>query len=724
MKKSLALLLSLFMAFNTSIPVFAENADEPQASEEETAEVVEEQESETAEETEEETESAAEEDSEEKEDETEIVEVQDETEVDEEKEIPLAESQMGNFADYANTFDYEAQYTNVFPISDSSNFVAMYWEVEPKIEVSSDYSYMLELKNGSKTIAGTVDLVKSTEDRLIGIDPASYYRYSWKEGFAAGNYEAVLGTFNKKTGEYRYFRLGTVSYDKGFDANRTYISCREGDSCVVDLLNGYKRVEFLEIYPPSLDVTKGTSGKIDCGIFPVDATNRTIYWSSSNTGVVGIDQNAYVTTPNVGSAVITAKSPDGPSRTCPVTVREQGGGVPVDSVSVSSTSVRLKNIGDTYKLAAIISPGNASNKNVTWSSNKPSVVTVDGNGTLRAVANGSAKVTVKTDDGGKTAVCTVRVGDGGIALEDIDVDPYNATIKVGQTLQLKVIYKPSDASDKKVTWDTSDPRIATVDQNGLVVGVSKGTAEITVKSHDGGYTDKCKVTVQSNYVEVEKVVLSQHVIIMNQGETRVLTATVLPTNAQNKRVVWSTENTFIAAVDQSGTVSAIKTGVTNIVVTSEDQQKTDTCTVVVRAETDKDHKYLFRMYNPNSGEHFYTSNEQEMSQLVTVGWKCEGYAFKAPVTSKTPMYRLYNPNAGDHHYTKSQAEAKQLVAQGWRSEGIAFYAEDGKDGVPQYRLYNPNATTGSHHYTYSAAERDSLVISGWKDEGIGFYTSK
>ena len=129
---------------------------------------------------------------------------------------------------------------------------------------------------------------------------------------------------------------------------------------------------------------------------------------------------------------------------------------------------------------------------------------------------------------------------------------------------------------------------------------------------------------------------------------------------------------------------------------------------------------MYRMYNPNSGEHFYTGSAQERDTLKDAGWKYEGVGFVAPRFSSTRMYRLYNPNSGDHHYTASVEEKENLEANGWNYEGVGWYTAD--SGIPQYRLYNPNAQTGSHHYTASEEERDSLVAAGWKYEGIGFYS--
>lgn len=129
---------------------------------------------------------------------------------------------------------------------------------------------------------------------------------------------------------------------------------------------------------------------------------------------------------------------------------------------------------------------------------------------------------------------------------------------------------------------------------------------------------------------------------------------------------------------------------------------------------------MHRLYNPNSGEHFYTASEVERDHLKNVGWDYEGVGWTAPKSSNTPVYRLYNANAGDHHYTTSAVERDHLVSVGWSDEGTGWYSDDSKR-VALYRQYNPNAIAGSHNYTTSGVERDHLVGVGWNDEGIGWY---
>ncbi len=133
---------------------------------------------------------------------------------------------------------------------------------------------------------------------------------------------------------------------------------------------------------------------------------------------------------------------------------------------------------------------------------------------------------------------------------------------------------------------------------------------------------------------------------------------------------------------------------------------------------------MYRVYNPNNGEHFFTKNVEEKDHLVSLGWDDEGEAWTAPAYSTQPVYRLYNKNSGEHHYTMSEEEKEMLIGIGWQDEKIGWYSNDIKT-TPLYRLYNPNAKgqfeAGGHHYTTNAGERDHLVTLGWRDEQIGWY---
>ncbi len=150
-----------------------------------------------------------------------------------------------------------------------------------------------------------------------------------------------------------------------------------------------------------------------------------------------------------------------------------------------------------------------------------------------------------------------------------------------------------------------------------------------------------------------------------------------------------------------------------------------TFSIAKSGATNPDGREMYRLYNPNSGEHFYTADASERDNLKRVGWAYEGVGWTAPKTSKTPVYRLYSGT--DHHYTMDASERDNLVRVGWRYEGIGWYSDDGKR-VPLYRQFNPNVNpsaprnnSGSHNYTKDLAEHNRLVAIGWKGEGVGWY---
>ena len=143
----------------------------------------------------------------------------------------------------------------------------------------------------------------------------------------------------------------------------------------------------------------------------------------------------------------------------------------------------------------------------------------------------------------------------------------------------------------------------------------------------------------------------------------------------------------------------------------------DSITVYVAAPVSEE---IHRLYNPNSGEHFYTADDAEAENLRSLGWNDEGIGWIAPIVSDTPVYRLYNPNAGEHHYTTNPAERDMLVAAGWNYENIGWYSDD-FETVPVYRQYNPNEFANNHNYTADIAERDNLINLGWRDEDTGWY---
>ena len=176
---------------------------------------------------------------------------------------------------------------------------------------------------------------------------------------------------------------------------------------------------------------------------------------------------------------------------------DDDGDVSVTGVSLDRPSAELE-VGGTLTLKATIEPANATNSNVSWSSSDVKVATVE-NGTVTAVAAGTAVITVTTADGGKEASCTITVkekaSEGNVSVTGVSLDKTSAELKVGGTLTLTATVAPTNATNQNVSWNSSAENVATV-ANGTVTAVAVGTAVITVKTEDGEKEATCTITVK------------------------------------------------------------------------------------------------------------------------------------------------------------------------------------------------------------------------------------
>ena len=157
-------------------------------------------------------------------------------------------------------------------------------------------------------------------------------------------------------------------------------------------------------------------------------------------------------------------------------------------------------------------------------------------------------------------------------------------LTVGDTQTLTATVTPENATNRNVTWHSSNITIATVNTQGVVTAVAAGTATITVRTVDGGYTATAIVTVNTPTVSVTNVTLNTTSTVINVNNTETLTVTVAPTNATNQDVIWHSSDTSVATVDDNGVITAVSVGTTTIIVTTEDGNFTATCTVRVIPE--------------------------------------------------------------------------------------------------------------------------------------------
>ncbi|MBR3134940.1 MAG: Ig-like domain-containing protein, partial [Clostridia bacterium] len=246
----------------------------------------------------------------------------------------------------------------------------------------------------------------------------------------------------------------------------------------------------------NLDLSGTKTTKIRAEVEPSTASYKEIEWSSSNTKVAEVDKEGNITAKNSGTAnIIATIKGTNINKQCTITVTSGS-----TSVTLNKTSANIDmSVNKSIQLKATVKPESLSNKSVTWSSSNTKVATVDESGLVLAKSNGTTQITAKTSNN-KTAKCMIKVNTNPTS---IVLDRNTLTIEGIREIKLNATVNPSKASNKTITWSSSNTKVATVDKNGKVVGKSKGTVTITAKTSNGK-ADTCKVTVREGYWEVKK----------------------------------------------------------------------------------------------------------------------------------------------------------------------------------------------------------------------------
>ena len=246
--------------------------------------------------------------------------------------------------------------------------------------------------------------------------------------------------------------------------------------------------KFIHVTSITLDHEKATLDvggtlAIKATIKPSNATNKGIIWTSSDNTIASVSSSGKVTAKSAGTATITATTKDGNKKAVvTITVKDKEK-IPVTGVSLNVDVLEL-DVGNTYTIEATVKPSNATIKEVEWTTTDANVATVE-DGKITAKGAGTATITVKTIDGSKTATCVVTVKEKIIEPTGVSLNKTSITLTVGETFQLVATIKPSNATDKTLTWTSSKSAYASVDSNGLVTAKQAGTAVITVKTANG-----------------------------------------------------------------------------------------------------------------------------------------------------------------------------------------------------------------------------------------------
>ena len=281
-------------------------------------------------------------------------------------------------------------------------------------------------------------------------------------------------------GEYTFL----WSYTKDSSANGNSDACWV-DNVYIGAPLAVTGIEVLE----QLDIPVNGTGTVAYSVLPENAYNKNVLFESADAGIAAVNANGVVTGVSAGETTITVTTEDGGfTGACTINVYNQA----VTGVTIEPSEAELT-VGSSTKLTATVLPENASNKNVVYSVDDESILSVDQDGNVTGLSLGTATVTVTTEDGGFTASAEINVIP--VQVTGVGLSPEAASVGLGHTIQLTASIKPSNAANKNLSWSVSDETIISVDDRGIVTGLSLGTATATVTTEDGGFTASAEITV-------------------------------------------------------------------------------------------------------------------------------------------------------------------------------------------------------------------------------------
>ena len=486
------------------------------------------------------------------------------------------------------------------------------------------------ISNSSTIFVKAFTTDTNDEPSIIGVDSVTISPnvLNLKVGESSSlTYNISPSNADIKSTEWSSSNTGVVSVDKDGKVSAVGIgtanvvikvvgqdNSEASDSIVVNVISQYTSVNSVTLVDAnnntlsnSMNLNVGEEVTIKFLINPSNVTLKETNWTNSDSSKVSMKDSvgyALIKGIEVGSSdiEITVKDYDGNVKTDSVKVNVINSNQPVlvSSIALSPTSVTL-NPNGTYKFNVTVSPSNATNKGVTWSSSNTNVVSVDQNGNIKALKDGTAKIRVTAKDGsGKYAEASVTVESSkptNILVTGVSLNASTVKMYVGQSYQLIHTIKPSNATNKGVTWSSSNTNVVSV-SNGKIVGKSSGKARITVTTNDGRYSAYTDVTVinrpSSNSSSSSKpssssssgssisssIDIIKDTIELNKGSEGKLEYK-LSQDLTDSIIIWKSSNTDVAVV-KNGIVTAISDGEATITAMINGKDIKDTCKIIVK----------------------------------------------------------------------------------------------------------------------------------------------
>ena len=342
--------------------------------------------------------------------------------------------------------------------------------------------------------------------------------------------------------------------------------------CQVTVITSPKEI-ILSNTEITIDLSSGNKTVQITPTITPDSANKNITWTSSNTSIARVDEFGTITGISNGEATVTAKTVNGLTKICKVKVVTSPTAISLNKTNAVIDTTTSKNM----QLTAVITPASANiYTGITWTSSNDNVVQVNQQGLVKGISNGLATVTAKTENG-CTAQCRIVVG---ATIAGINLAPSNSAIEIEEKLQINATIEPN-TSEETLIWVSSNSKVATVDQNGLVTGKSHGTVTITATGRDSMVANSVKVTVQTAPKSISLNITEKTIDLSTDAKSFQLIGTISPSTANvYLEQTWTSDNTSVANVDNNGRVTALKNGDATITV-STGNKKTATCKVKV-----------------------------------------------------------------------------------------------------------------------------------------------
>lgn len=428
--------------------------------------------------------------------------------------------------------------------------------------ISIAQSAEAQIKHGDETVyvgeSTTISLgsaYQSTLARATGIS----YRWSSSSAISVTsstkNYATIKGLSATTSGKVYYY---CSYYIDGYYRTMDFY-------WDVVVKNSTIYVTSVSLSQTSATITEGNSLSLSASVYPSNATNRSVTWSSSSSSVASVSSSGVVYGNSAGTATITCRAADGSGcyANCYVTVKS----ISPTSVSIPAT-LTLKN-GASSTITPTLYPSNAKTT-YTWTSSNASVATVNSSGKVTAKGVGTARITVETANG-LSDYCDVTVE--RVYPTSITLSSSEATIEIGKSKTLTYSLNPTGAT-AEVIWESESPNIATVTQNGVVTATSAGVTNITVTT-DNGMSATCKIIVPA----VPESISLPKELKLGLNKKSKLNYQIQPSDAVTT-ISWGSDNSEVATVDNDGFVTAVGIGEANITVATSNG-KTATCHVIV-----------------------------------------------------------------------------------------------------------------------------------------------